>query len=69
MPHEALSDTCRAGQALQERLTAKGYSTGGADGVLGSKSREAIRAYQRSKGLPVDGFPSLRLLEGLRREG
>lgn len=48
--------------ALQKRLTAKGFDTDGADGVLGPKSRAAISAYQRSVGLPATGDPSPELL-------
>ncbi|MFN6951106.1 MAG: lytic murein transglycosylase [Albidovulum sp.] len=51
--------------ALQQRLTALGYDTGGADGVIGSKTREAISAWQASRGLPVTGEPSLALLRSL----
>lgn len=51
--------------ALQERLTALGFDTGGTDGVIGPKTRQAISAYQSSRGLPVTGAPSLALLHGL----
>ncbi|MCG6884703.1 MAG: lytic murein transglycosylase [Silicimonas sp.] len=47
---------------LQRRLTAKGFDTGGTDGVIGPKTRDAIRAYQTREGLPVTGEPSLALL-------
>jgi membrane-bound lytic murein transglycosylase B len=53
---------------LQNLLTANGFDTGGADGVLGPMSRKAIRAYQISKGLPPDSYPSLKLLERIRNE-
>ncbi len=49
-------------QALQARLTAAGYDTGGTDGVIGSNSRAAISAFQAARGLPVTGDPSLELL-------
>lgn len=48
--------------ALQEGLTAAGFDTGGVDGVIGPNSQEAIRAYQRSRGLQPTGVPSLDLL-------
>ena len=51
--------------ALQKRLTAKGFDTDGADGVLGPKSRAAIGAYQTSIGLPATGDPSQELLRSL----
>ncbi|MEY8118467.1 lytic murein transglycosylase [Falsihalocynthiibacter sp. BN13B15] len=50
---------------LQERLTARGFDTGGSDGVIGPKSRDAIRDYQRSVGLSMTGEPSLDLLRRL----
>ncbi len=51
--------------ALQKRLTARGFDTGGADGILGTKSRNAISDFQKSKGLPVTGQPSQDLLRSL----
>jgi membrane-bound lytic murein transglycosylase B len=51
---------------LQRRLTAAGFDTGGADGVIGSRTTEAIAGYQRSAGLPVTGQPSRDLLQRLR---
>ncbi|MEQ6249878.1 lytic murein transglycosylase [Sulfitobacter sp. HNIBRBA3233] len=51
--------------ALQQRLTARGFDTGGADGVIGPNSIEAIRAYQSSRGLPPTGTPSPELLRSL----
>ncbi len=50
---------------LQTRLTAKGFDTGGADGVLGPKTKGAISAYQRSVGLEATGNPSRALLDRL----
>ncbi len=47
---------------LQQRLTALGHDTQGADGVLGAGSEAAIRAFQTSRGLPVTGRPSPDLL-------
>ncbi|SFT16754.1 lytic murein transglycosylase [Sulfitobacter marinus] len=52
-------------KALQERLTARGFDTGGTDGVIGPNSRKAISAYQQSVGLPATGDPSLSLLQRL----
>ncbi len=54
---------------LQRLLVTKGLLTGDADGVIGPATLEAVKAYQRAKGLPVDGFPSLTILELLRKEG
>ncbi|KPW64818.1 Type III helper protein HopAJ1 [Pseudomonas cannabina] len=52
---------------LQKLLTAKGYSLGTADGVIGAMTRAAIRAYQKDQHLPPDGYASTVLLESLRR--
>lgn len=52
--------------ALQERLTARGFDTQGADGVIGRNTEAAIRAYQTSQGLPATGVPSPALLQRLR---
>ncbi|MCA2012564.1 lytic murein transglycosylase [Pararhodobacter sp. CCB-MM2] len=50
---------------LQQRLTAQGFDTEGADGVIGSNTEAAIRAYQASRGLDVTGTPSQALLRQL----
>ncbi|MFC1673272.1 lytic murein transglycosylase [Pseudomonadota bacterium] len=52
---------------LQQRLTDLGFDTGGVDGVLGPNSREAVRGFQRTVGLIPDGYPSIELLERVRK--
>lgn len=52
--------------ALQQRLTAAGFDTQGADGVIGPNTESAIRAYQSAQGLPATGQPSQDLLRRLR---
>jgi len=54
------------GKELQRLLTAQGFDTGGVDGVVGPKSREAIRNFQRQAGLTPDGHPSVELLQAVR---
>ena len=54
---------------LQKRLNALGYNTGGDDGRFGARTYEAIIAFQKSAGLPLDGRPSLKLLERVRKAG
>src|ERR671931_1363780 len=44
----------RIGQA-QDRLQAAGFDPGPLDGVLGLRTREALRRYQASRGLPATG--------------
>ncbi|MEP3345504.1 MAG: lytic murein transglycosylase [Litoreibacter sp.] len=57
--------TIRDRKRLQERLTVNGFDTGGADGVLGPKSKAAITEFQRSIGLEPTGNPSPELLRRL----
>lgn len=51
--------------ALQKALNERGFPSGIPDGVMGPATREGIRRYQRSVGLPADGFPTLDLLQRL----
>jgi len=51
---------------MQRKLSAKGFQTEGADGVVGPRTRSAIKAFQKSNNLPPDGYPSFGLLERLR---
>jgi membrane-bound lytic murein transglycosylase B len=53
---------------LQQRLTLLGFDPGLADGIVGSQTRAAVRAYQARRGLPVDGYASLALLEYLQED-
>jgi lytic murein transglycosylase len=50
---------------LQTKLDARGHDVGKVDGVLGSGTREAVRAMQKDLGLPVDGWPTRTLLDML----
>jgi lytic murein transglycosylase len=50
---------------LQERLAMLGYSVGDADGIIGPRTTEAIKALQKSLGLPPDGYAGWRLLRAL----
>jgi len=47
-------------------LAARGLDVGDLDGVPGPRTREAIRAWQKAAGLPVDGYASVGLLEQLQ---
>jgi membrane-bound lytic murein transglycosylase B len=42
---------------IQELLSAKGFDSGEADGLLGPATRLALREFQLSEGLVADGFP------------
>jgi len=53
--------------ALQSALAARGFDNGTPDGVMGPATRDALRRYQRSVGLPADGFPTAELLQRLQQ--
>ncbi|MDR7193447.1 peptidoglycan-binding protein [Luteimonas terrae] len=40
---------------LQTRLAAAGFSPGTADGIFGARTESAVRSYQASRGIEVDG--------------
>jgi membrane-bound lytic murein transglycosylase B len=50
-------------QALLEQM---GFDTGGIDGRVGAKTREAVRSAQQRAQFPADGYPTPGLLEYLR---
>lgn len=51
---------------LQRLLNEKGYDVGKPDGIIGSRTRAAIEAFQGESGLPVDGHPGQKVLRALR---
>ena len=44
--------------AAQQALASKGFNPGAIDGVAGLGTRQALRAWQKSRGLPADGYLS-----------
>lgn len=52
--------------ALQTALNARGFDTGTPDGLMGPATQRGVRQYQRSLGLPADGYPTLDLLQRLQ---
>ena len=66
MPENEQAMSVEDVQALQELLNTAGFDSGEPDGRVGSRTRTAIRAYQQNKGLLMDGYASLKLLEALR---
>ncbi len=52
--------------ALQTALNAGGFDSGTPDGMMGPATQRGIRRYQRSVGLPADGYPTLDLLRRLQ---
>lgn len=51
--------------ALQQALKDKGFDPGPIDGVIGAGTKKALKAWQQSLGLPVDGYASLETLTRL----
>jgi membrane-bound lytic murein transglycosylase B len=53
-------------EELQSLLARWGFNTGGYDGIIGDRTRAAIRATQRTLRLAEDGYPTVELLQRLR---
>lgn len=53
-------------KALQTALNTAGFEAGVADGVLGSGTRKALRAWQVNKGMIADGYPSAEVFRALK---
>jgi lytic murein transglycosylase len=51
---------------LQNYLTKQGYDVGKVDGIIGEKTREAVKDVQIKLGLPADSYPTKDLLAKLR---
>ena len=66
-PEEALPPAHQAAvvKGIQTELAIAGFDAGALDGVLGRRTREAIREYQAAAGIRVDGCPSHDLLQRL----
>ena len=54
--------------AFQQNLKTLGFAPGPLDGILGGQVRNALRAYQRARGLAPDGFATQDLLKQMARE-
>ena len=63
-PEETAKATIEQAQRLLARL---GYPVGPADGIVGPKTRAAVKAFQRNEGLAENGKVSDQLLSQLRR--
>jgi hypothetical protein len=51
---------------VQRHLTDLGYDPGPIDGLIGPRTREAIRRFQREQGNPAAGFVTFALLARIR---
>jgi membrane-bound lytic murein transglycosylase B len=54
--------------ALQTALNERGFASGTPDGMMGPATRGGLRRYQRSVGLPADGYPTLDILQRLQEK-
>lgn len=52
---------------LQERLALRGYDVGEADGLIGPRTIDAVKAFQVSEGMAPDGYAGQRVLKALRK--
>jgi len=52
---------------LQTRLARLGFYTDETDGLLGPKTRSAVRLFQKQAGLPADGHPTPELVARLQK--
>ena len=62
-PEKGLSDAQM--KQLQNKLKARGFDVGKVDGILGAKTRDAVRNEQKRLGLPADAWPTPALLSKL----
>ncbi len=53
---------------IQQRLTALGFDPGPADGIYGSKTREAIKAFEHSRNMAARGEPTQSVISMLRAQ-
>lgn len=52
----------------QDDLNTLGYRTGGLDGIFGTQTENAVRNYQRTRGLTVDGIVGCNTWRALQEE-
>lgn len=64
-PRDDRALTLSERMALQQRLKDRGFDPGPIDGVIGAGTRRALRAWQRSEGLPADAYASASVLARL----
>jgi hypothetical protein len=55
-------------RTAQRALTALGFDPGGDDGVVGTRTRAALRAWQKARGLVADGYLSAEMVRRLKAE-
>lgn len=65
-PRDAKSLSFAQSEELQQLLIDAGYDPGPADGIIGSMTRDAIRAFQNDNQIVPDGHPSVDILERIK---
>ena len=50
-------------RVLQQKLVELGFDVGDVDGILGAKTRAAVRIVQDVLAMPIDGWPTSALLD------
>ena len=56
-------------KTMQKKLKNWGYYSGAVDGIFGSKTKEAVKYFQRKNGLTVDGIVGTNTLKALGMSG
>jgi membrane-bound lytic murein transglycosylase B len=54
--------------SMQQGLSRLGFDVGGIDGVIGMKTRAAVRAFQKAHDLPADGYATPDLVARIAAE-
>ena len=54
---------------VQRLLEKRGYDVGKVDGIIGEKTRSAVKDVQQKLGIPADSYPTPEFLSALRRGG
>jgi peptidoglycan hydrolase-like protein with peptidoglycan-binding domain len=55
--------------AAQSALARLGFDPGLVDGMIGAGARQALRAWQKTQGLPADGYLSPAMVARLKAAG
>ena len=53
---------------LQKNLKKLGYDAGTADGIYGTKTKEAVKKFQKANGLTVDGIAGSKTLAKIKKK-
>jgi localization factor PodJL len=65
-PHAAIRDKKALIREIQKHLTEQGYKPGPIDGIMGGKTLQAIKDFQRKRGMEPDGLATEKVLDALK---